>query len=240
MFHIGGVLVGVGFLALGGSTVFPSASFDPVASFAAIEQERCTNLPCVPAMLQMLAAHPQLAKTDLSSIRNVEMGATTILPEHLSLVRKAIKCKTMTNGYAATEGLPLTMGRFDTSRSTINVGTVTPGVRLRISDPDTGVLMERGVAGEIHFGGPTLIRGYLGNASSDSFYRDECGVWFKSGDQGIMAEDGTVSVVGRYKDLIIRGGENIAPAAIEAVMDAKLGISVSVFNYCKQQIRLTL
>jgi acyl-CoA synthetase (AMP-forming)/AMP-acid ligase II len=74
-------------------------------------------------------------------------------------------------------------------------------------------------------GGTSMVQGYLDGASPASFYSDDYGSWFITGDQGTMAADGTVTISGRYKDLIIRGGENIAPAAIEAVFD-KLGIMV--------------
>lgn len=135
----------------------------------------------------------------------------------------------MSNSYGATEAVPITTGIFDTrTAKVITVGTLVDSARLRICAPDTRAPLPRGEAGELHFGGPHLIQGYLGGFSANSFYEDDHGSWFVSGDQGIMSEDGTITISGRYKDLIIRGGENIAPAAIEAVLDARLKISAQV------------
>ncbi|KAI5358317.1 Putative AMP-dependent synthetase/ligase, phosphopantetheine binding ACP domain, AMP-binding protein [Septoria linicola] len=229
--HIGGINIAMGFMIVGGCTVFPSAVFEPAASLQAISLEKCTNLPCVPAILQAIAAQPKLAATDASSLRNVEIGATTILLEHLKLCWSALKCPSMSNSHAATETVPVTTAFFDTrTAESISVGTIVDCCRLRICPPDSRTPLPRGEAGEMHFGGPHLIQGYLGGFSADSFYEDAEGIWFTSGDQGIISEDGTVTISGRYKDLIIRGGENIAPAAIEAVLDAKLKITAQVIG----------
>ncbi|SMQ52736.1 unnamed protein product [Zymoseptoria tritici ST99CH_3D7] len=232
LFHIGGIIFGVGFIAAGGATIIPSASFSASASLRAVEEEGCTDLPSVPSIVSLMAAEEKVGEVDLSSLKVVELGATTILEEHRVLVGKALRCAVVTNGYAATEGVPISLGRFSTRSGEggkIHTGTVCPGARVRICDVESGKVVQRGVAGEIHFGGEMCIKGYVGGTSAESFYKDEVGEgWFKSGDQGVMREDGTLEVVGRYKDLIIRGGENIAPAAIEAGMDVKLGISAQV------------
>ncbi|PPJ51770.1 hypothetical protein CBER1_09680 [Cercospora berteroae] len=227
--HIAGINISLGFMIVGGCTVFPSASFDPAASLRAIDQERCTNLPSVPAILQAIAAHPSALSTDTSSLRNIELGATTILLEHIRLCWTGLRCRSMSNSYAATEAVPITTAFFDTrTAEEVSVGSVVNGTRVRICAPDTRQPVPRGEAGEMHISGSHLIQGYLGGLSAKSFYDDEHGRWFMTGDQGIMANDGTVTISGRYKDLIIRGGENIAPAAIEAVLDAKLKIQAQV------------
>ncbi|KJY02337.1 AMP-binding enzyme family protein [Zymoseptoria brevis] len=233
LFHIGGIIFGVGFMAAGGATIIPSASFSASASLRAVEEEGCTDLPSVPSIVSLMAAEEKVGEVDLSSLKVVELGATTILEEHRALVGKALRCGVCTNGYAATEGVPISLGRFSTRSGEeggkIHTGKVCPGARVRICDVESGEVVQRGIAGEIHFGGEMCIKGYVGGTSAESFYEDEVeGRWFKSGDQGVMREDGTLEVVGRYKDLIVRGGENIAPAAIEAVMDVKLGISAQV------------
>lgn len=157
-------------------------------------------------MLQAIAAQPKLASTDTSSLRNVEMGATTILLEHLRLCWTALRCPAMSNSYGATEGVPMTTAIFDTQTAdTITVGKAVDSARLRICAPDSRIPLPKGEAGELHFGGPHLIQGYLGGFSANSFYKDDQGAWFISGDQGIMSDDGTVTISGRYKDLIIRG-----------------------------------
>ncbi|GAB7359660.1 hypothetical protein MBLNU230_g6839t1 [Neophaeotheca triangularis] len=97
------------------------------------------------------------------------------------------------------------------------------GARVRICAPEAREPVPRGETGEIHISGPQVIRGHLDNISAKGFYDDDQGRWFVTGDQAVMASDGDMTTSGRYKDLIIRGGESIAPAAIEAVFDAKMG-----------------
>lgn len=190
-------------------------------------------------MVQALANHADLKYTDTTSLRNVDMGATTILPEHLKQVHTALKCPSASNVYGATEAIPITVGFFDSSAAeTVNAGSVCPGARIRICAPDSRIPTKRGQPGELHLGGWMTIKCYLENASSESFYGDEYGQWFISGDQGIMADDGTITISGRYKDLITRGGENIAPAAIEAVLDTKLGVTVRYSHRFKAKLIL--
>lgn len=223
--HIGGAGMLLAYLIAGGSVVFPSAGFNPETSLLAIQKERCTNLPCVPAMVQAMAYHPALKSTDTSCVISVQMGATTILPEHLKLVRDALGCNRISNSFSATEATPVTFRFHDAAAlsDTVSTGFVASNASLKICAPNTREPLPRGEAGEIHIRGPHVIPAYLGGISPDSFYDG----WFITGDQVVMEENGEVVISGRYKDMIIKGGENISPSAIEAVFDAKLGISVS-------------
>lgn len=186
-------------------------------------------MPAVPAMLQAITARPSIKDMDLSSLISVQMGATFILPEHVRLVGEMLKCAKVTNSFAATEGVPITITTHCayTIASEVSVGKICLGARIRICAPNTTDPVPRGKSGELHVGGKQVIEGYLEGRSAESFYTDSHGHWFMTGDQGYMNEDGEIFISGRYKDLIIRGGENIAPASIEAVLQSKLNLTVS-------------
>lgn len=111
------------------------------------------------------------------------------------------------------------------------VGKVLPGARIRICVPGIREVVKRNVPGELHMGGTSVIPGYLGGADPEAFYTDEFGSWLKTGDQANMDEHGVVQILGRYKDLIIRGGENIAPAKIEECLGQIPGLMVSLHGW---------
>jgi len=106
------------------------------------------------------------------------------------------------------------------------VGKVIPGARIRVCSPSSREILNRDVPGELHIGGTSVISGYLDGADTDAFYKDEYGSWLKTGDQAIIDENGVVHILGRYKDLIIRGGENISPAKIEKCLEQIPGLLV--------------
>ena len=110
------------------------------------------------------------------------------------------------------------------------VGKVLPGCRIRICAPASRDILKRNVAGELHIGGTAVITGYLDGADPEAFYTDEYGSWLRTGDQATIDENGVVSIHGRYKDLIIRGGENISPAKIEQCLGQIPGLFVSDSN----------
>ncbi len=112
------------------------------------------------------------------------------------------------------------------NRSYPGVGKVLPGARIRICPPSSFSVLPRNVPGELHIGGTSVISSYLENADAEAFYTDEYGSWLKTGDQAIIDENGVVHILGRYKDLIIRGGENISPAKIEKCLEQIPGLFV--------------
>lgn len=154
-----------------------------------------------------------------------------ILPEvvHLAKQKLGAKCSAI---YGLTEGGPVMSWRHDEVPDTFPDGYVSPGHPvpgglIRICAPGSRIPLKRGEAGEIHQGSTQLIPGYLGGFKQEEFYDDRLGHWNISGDQGILLANGELRVSGRYKDIIIRGGENIAPAQVEAVLNIKKGIDVS-------------
>ena len=108
----------------------------------------------------------------------------------------------------------------------VSVGLPAPGALIRICEPGSRIVLRRGETGELHIGGVYVIKGYLGT-TSDNLYEDETGHWIVTGDRAVVDESGKVYILGRYKDLIIRGGENISPASIECCLDQIDGITVS-------------
>lgn len=118
-------------------------------------------------------------------------------------------------------------GRLGKWQLTI-AGPPAPGARIRVCDPESRLPIPKGERGEIHQSGPGLVKAYLGTGiSQEQFYVDDGGrTWFVTGDQGIMLPDTRICVTGRYKDMINRGGENIAPASIEMCLSRFCGVQV--------------
>ena len=134
--------------------------------------------------------------------------------------------------YGMSEGAPISSDkRVDPrllSADYPGVGKVLPGARLRICELGSQTTLNRNVPGELHIGGTSVISGYLNDANPESFYTDEYGSWLRTGDQALIDDNGVLQILGRYKDLIIRGGENISPANIESHMGQIPGLLVSI------------
>jgi len=109
------------------------------------------------------------------------------------------------------------------------VGKALPGSKIKICAPVTQEVLNKNEVGELHIGGTSVINGYLDGVEQDSFYKDEHGIWLKTGDQACIDDNDVLRILGRYKDLIIRGGENISPAKIEQCLEKIPGLFVSIF-----------
>ncbi|KAK0099513.1 hypothetical protein ONS96_008351 [Cadophora gregata f. sp. sojae] len=140
-----------------------------------------------------------------------------------------------TEGFGMTETGPANIRRFKdiplSPPDKVLAGPTVPGGKSRICDPETREILPRGVPGELHCGGDLIITEYWtsgGKVNKDAFYTDEHGTWIMTGDQAVMEENGDVRIVGRYKDLIIRGGENISPSAIEEHFSARFNLTAEV------------
>lgn len=123
-----------------------------------------------------------------------------------------------------SEVIPICWGMYDTRallEDQINSGPPCLGTRIRIVNLERSKIFKRGEPGELHLGCPQVIKGYLMSASTERFYEDDQGHWLKSGGQAIMNNKGQIFILGRYKDIIIQGGENITPALIEAVLGSE-------------------
>lgn len=229
--HVFGINYCHTYWVAGCKVVFPSESFSPGPTLKAIDLEKITNVPAVPSMLAPLFDHPDLKKIDRSSLIHAELAGTLVMPDDISECIEKLGVKTAVSTYGMTEGVPtvswpLREGPPPVFKDRVRAGMVTPGAHIRICEPGSRVPIPRGEKGELHMGGMHIIREYLG-AQEDTLYEDEYGPWIMTGDQAVMEENGQISMLGRYKDLIIRGGENISPGAIEAVLNKNTSLLVS-------------
>ena len=206
--------------AVGACLVIPAEHFDPEAVLEAIHAERCTALHGVPTMFIAELEHPRFREFDLGSMRTGIMAGAPCPPELMRRVMTDLHCPEILIGYGQTEASPLThLTRRDDSveRRTETVGTNLPHQEVKVVNPEIGATLPVDEIGEVCFRGYHVMRGYYGDAEATNKAIDEQG-WLHSGDLGAMDEDGYVRITGRLKDMIIRGGENIYPAEIEAFL----------------------
>ncbi|MCC7389551.1 MAG: AMP-binding protein [Phycisphaerales bacterium] len=202
----------------GSCVVIPAPHFEAGATLKAIQDERCTAVHGVPTMFLAELDHPEFKSFDLSSLRTGIMAGAPCPPELMKRVMNEMGCREIIIGYGQTEASPITTltdPTDDLVRRTQTVGTPIPHQECKVIDAETGRVQPRGVPGEVCFRGYHVMRGYYSQPEETSKTIDE-GRWLHSGDVGVMDEDGYLSITGRIKDMIIRGGENIYPAEIEA------------------------
>ncbi|KAK6084498.1 acylsynthase [Seiridium cupressi] len=224
--HAMGFFFPLHYMMHGGTVVFSSPVFDSLVMIKALEAERVTHTAIVPTVLHALIEAIDKRNTPLDwSLLDVCLSGSSVTSENVRQSLSILQSKGVSTGFGMTEGSPVWTGpRQDPAElllgDSVMSGTVVPGARVRICAPGSQTILPRGQAGEVHQSGPGTIKSYLGGQRGvEQFYQDEQGqVWFVTGDQGIMHPDGRFSITGRYKDVIIRGGENIASAAIEAVI----------------------
>jgi fatty-acyl-CoA synthase len=201
----------------GACIVVPGEAFDPLATLETIAAERCTSLYGVPTMFIAQLAHPRFREFDLSSLRTGIMAGSPCPVETMKQVQSSMHIPEVTICYGMTETSPVsTQSSWDDplDRRVSTVGRVHPHVEIKIVDPETGAIVPRGVAGELCTRGYSVMIGYWGNEAATHEAIDAAG-WMHTGDLAAADEDGYVNIVGRIKDLIIRGGENVYPREVE-------------------------
>ena len=217
-YHCFGMVVGnLACVAHGACVVVPSESFDAGAVLATVDAERCTSLYGVPTMFIAELAEPDFARYNLSSLRTGVMGGAPCPVEVMKRVRTEMHMDEVTILCGMTETSPIsTQTAIDDplEKRVTTVGRVHPHVEVKIIDPDTGVTVPRGVAGEQCTRGYGVMLGYWDDPTATVRAIDSSG-WMHTGDLAVMDDEGYVSIVGRIKDMIIRGGENISPREIE-------------------------
>jgi acyl-CoA synthetase (AMP-forming)/AMP-acid ligase II/acyl carrier protein len=230
-FHIFGIAFSLGAWLAGATIVFPSPSFDAAASIRAIQQGTTVHAPCVPIMVQAIAEHPSTPTTGFTTLESITLGGAPSFPRIIEIC-KGLTPKRLCVGYGLTEGVVTLMNLKNINdwelggAGDISSGRVCSGSKIRICEPGKRLPIECGQLGELHQGGLPVFNGYMG-IKSDACYQ-ECGVnWVATGDQAYMDEEGYVYIFGRYKDIIIRGGENISPAKIENCLCKAEGVNVS-------------
>jgi len=201
----------------GACMVVAAEAFDPLATLEAIAAERCTSLYGVPTMFIAQLAHPRFKEFDLSSLRTGIMAGSPCPVEVMKQVQSMMHMPEVTICYGMTETSPVsTQSSWDDplDRRVSTVGRVHPHVEIKIVDPESGAIVPRGVRGELCTRGYSVMIGYWGNEQATREAID-AGGWMHTGDLATADEDGYVNIVGRIKDMIIRGGENVYPREVE-------------------------
>ncbi|MBW8812090.1 MAG: AMP-binding protein [Caulobacterales bacterium] len=226
LYHCFGMVIGnLGCLTHLATVVYPSEGFEPVSALEAVEAERCVALFGVPTMFIAMLGHPEFSRFDLTSLRTGAMGGSPCPIEVMRQVVDRMHMPEVTNVYGMTETSPVS---FQTStadtleRRVSTVGRVHPHLEAKIVDAD-GRIVPRGQSGEICTRGYSVMTGYWGDPERTAEAIDPGG-WMHTGDLGVIDADGYGNVVGRIKDLVIRGGENIYPREVEEFLYRHLAI----------------
>lgn len=217
-YHCFGMVMGnLGCVTHGATMVIPGDAFDADAVLRAVEAERCTSLYGVPTMFIAELAHPDFERFDLSSLRTGIMAGSPCPVEVMKQCVERMHMDEVTICYGMTETSPVstqTLLDDDLDRRTATVGRVHPHVEIKIVDPETGDTVPRGVAGEFCTRGYSVMQAYWNDPDRTRDAVDADG-FMHTGDLATMDGDGYVNIVGRIKDMIIRGGENVYPREIE-------------------------
>jgi fatty-acyl-CoA synthase len=217
-YHCFGMVMGnLGATSHGACIVIPAPSFDPGATLAAVAAERCTSLYGVPTMFIAELNHPSLASLDLSSLRTGIMAGSPCPIEVMKQVISEMNMTEVAICYGMTETSPVstqTRRDDDIERRTATVGRAMPHIEVKVVDPATGRTVERGETGELCTRGYSVMLGYWDNPVATAEAIDANG-WMHTGDLAVMRDDAYANIVGRIKDMIIRGGENVYPREIE-------------------------
>jgi fatty-acyl-CoA synthase len=201
----------------GATMVIPGEAYDPVAVMETVQKERCTSLYGVPTMFIGELEHPRFKEFDFSSLRTGIMAGSPCPVEVMKKVQTVMHIPEMTICYGMTETSPVsTQCATDDplEKRVSTVGRVHPHVEIKIVDPANSAVVPRGTAGELCSRGYIVMRGYWNNEEATRQAIDAAR-WMHTGDLATMDEQGYVNIVGRIKDMIIRGGENIYPREVE-------------------------
>jgi fatty-acyl-CoA synthase len=201
----------------GAAMVVPAPAFDPESTLRTVEEERCTSLYGVPTMFIAELAHPDFNRFDLSSLRTGIMAGSPCPVEVMKQCVSAMHMDEVTICYGMTETSPVstqTAADDPLDKRVGSVGRVHPHVEVKIVDPVSGGVTPRGQSGELCTRGYSVMLGYWRDTEKTAEAIDAAG-WMHTGDVATMDEDGYVNIVGRIKDMIIRGGENVYPREIE-------------------------
>ncbi|MFJ8600771.1 AMP-binding protein [Streptomyces shenzhenensis] len=222
-YHCFGMVMGnLAATSHGACMVIPAPSFDPAATLAAVQDERCTSLYGVPTMFIAELNLPGFADYDLSTLRTGIMAGSPCPIEVMKRVVAEMHMAEVAICYGMTETSPVSLQTRiddDLEHRTGTVGRVLPHLEVKVVDPVTGVTRPRGAAGELCTRGYSVMLGYW-NEPERTAEAVDAGRWMHTGDLAVMRDDGYVEIVGRIKDMIIRGGENVYPREIEEFLYA--------------------
>jgi fatty-acyl-CoA synthase len=220
-YHCFGMVMGnLGCTSHGATMVIPAPAFDPSATLQAVADERCTGVYGVPTMFIAMQSHPDFSAYDLSSLRTGVMAGSPCPVEVMKRCVSEMHMAEVAICYGMTETSPVSMqtrADDDIERRTATVGRTHPHVEVKVIDPASGETMPRGEPGEFCTRGYSVMLGYWDEPEKTAQAVDADG-WMHTGDLAVMREDGYANIVGRIKDMVIRGGENIYPREIEEFM----------------------
>ncbi|HEY3010775.1 MAG TPA: AMP-binding protein [Micromonosporaceae bacterium] len=227
-YHCFGMVMGnLGATSHGACVVIPAPTFDPAATLRAVATERATSLYGVPTMFIAELGLPEFAEYDLSSLRTGVMAGSPCPVEIMKRVIAEMNMAEVAICYGMTETSPVstqTRPGDDLERRTATVGRAMPYVEIKIVDPATGLTVPRGEPGELCTRGYSVMLGYW-NEPDKTAEAIDAARWMHTGDLAVMRDDGYVNIVGRIKDMIIRGGENVYPREIEEFLYAHPKVS---------------
>ena len=217
-YHCFGMVMGnLGCTTHGATMVIPNDAFDPVATLRTVADERCTSLYGVPTMFIAMLALPEFESFDLGALRTGIMAGSPCPVEIMKQCIERMNMDEVTICYGMTETSPVstqTATDDPIDKRVGTVGRVHPHVEIKVVDPETGEIVERGRSGEFCTRGYSVMVGYWNDEARTADAIDADG-WMHTGDLAEMDDEGYVNIVGRIKDMIIRGGENVYPREIE-------------------------
>jgi fatty-acyl-CoA synthase len=217
-YHCFGMVMGnLAATSHGAAMIIPGPGFEPKAKLRAVQEEKATSLYGVPTMFIAELADPDFGSFDLSSLRTGIMAGSPCPVEVMKQVMERMHMSEVSICYGMTETSPVsTQTRVDDSvdRRVSTVGRVGPHLEVKVIDPETGCTVPRGMPGELCTRGYSVMRGYWEEPAKTAEAIDPAR-WMHTGDLAVMDDDGYVSITGRIKDMVIRGGENIYPREIE-------------------------
>ncbi|KAJ4150382.1 hypothetical protein LMH87_011134 [Akanthomyces muscarius] len=220
---------------MGGAIILPSPTFSVRSSLRAVVREQCTIMSATPTLIRAMLAESDCPDVNKFNLSIITLASTMISPEDIRLCKQSLGCRHAIQAYGMSETGPVVSWQRNDPLLVdgfhAGVGKVLPGASIRVCQPSTRQILCVDDVGELHVSGPSVIHGYLNSKTNNSFYEEDGRRWLVTGDRARVGEDGVVYILGRYKDLIIRGGENIDPATIERVISTLSNVEVQVVGY---------
>ena len=217
-YHCFGMVLGnLACTSHGAAMIVPAEGYEPLVVMETVQAEHCTALYGVPTMFIGELDHPRFKEFDFTTLRTGIMAGSPCPVEVMKKVQSLMNMKQMTICYGMTETSPVsTQSTMDDpfEKRVGTVGRVHPHIEVKVVDPETGTVLPRGSSGELCTRGYSVMLGYWNNPEATATAID-AGRWMHTGDLATMDDDGYVNIVGRIKDMIIRGGENIYPREVE-------------------------
>ncbi|KAK9779680.1 hypothetical protein SCAR479_03287 [Seiridium cardinale] len=217
--------------ATGAAMVYPGPTFQTDTMLKTLYREKISHTVLVPTMMYALNGLKAAMGHRLDRLKSVLFGGAVLTPDNLRSCINELGSKGVENAFGMTEGIIVrSKSHRDPTKiidgEEVSVGWVQSGTSIRVADPNTNEVLPRNTLGELQ-GSASSIDYYIGGVGKDSFYNDPDGrLWFKTGDQARMDHSGRLFITGRYKDMIIRGGENMSPAAIEVAISKNPKLAV--------------